>query len=913
MADNINKKITIDVEMDTAELTKTIGELNEHLDELLKKQKSAGESGKESTKSFKDIADQVKQTQTAIDTLTKSVDSNTKAFTNHKKTIDDNKDALSENIKTYLSSNSELQKNKAHLEILKQRYDDVSASFGDNSKSAKALNQEIGTLSSTITRQQEKIDKSRTVFDGHKAANDSFKNSFESIKKASGEFAPALEDTSKGFEALKTALSAAKTGFSGVGEAIKTTGLGLLMLVLQSLVDYFTKTKEGTRMLTGGLSAIKKVVDIVHQAFASFGKVIIDAVTHPVESFKKLGAVIVENILNRFDAIRVILDGIIHLDFRKIADGFVQSVTGVTHATDRMVKSFDGLKSAAVNNWKQINKAYDEGVEQAIKAEKKLKKHKPDKSPDKITQQNSVNAEMEKSIKDSIARQLQLKYEAYGNEAIAENNRYKQELDKLKEQAKNKLITKQQYAEASKQLEIVHQDNVAAIIAKYNRQDKEKTEAAQKELFELEVRGMKEGVDKQTAELKLQLKERNEQLEKADEAYLDRKQKLEKEISDAKAANPDADTGALQTLLDAQEKLLEINAQKRKLIAQQTADAINKIKADARQKELMENDQAAVDTAKGAAAKLEAEKKSLLDKYTFEFAQAQGNAAKLTALKARYEQEITALTKKAEQERKDFSVQIANDVAKTAFTIISGNIRSSSEAKIKGLEKDKAAELNNKNLTASQRAAIEARYKKKENDVKTKAFKDEQKVSVAQALINGALAITKAEAQTGVLGAFAIPLVIAKTALQVATIVAQKPPQYAKGGLHYQSDGKGALLPGYSRNDNTNAYLRSGEAIVVSEAMRDPWARNLVSAINVAYGGRDFAMTNPTRGYAIGGIFTDGGNSNRYYNQPVNDQKNLANTIAYQMINNFPPIYVDVKDINNQQNILAQTTNRVNL
>jgi hypothetical protein len=120
-------------------------------------------------------------------------------------------------------------------------------------------------------------------------------------------------------------------------------------------------------------------------------------------------------------------------------------------------------------------------------------------------------------------------------------------------------------------------------------------------------------------------------------------------------------------------------------------------------------------------------------------------------------------------------------------------------------------------------------------------------------------------------------------------------------------------LPGYSRTDNTNAYLRSGEAVVVSEAMRNPWARNLVSAINVAHGGRDFSMPNTGRGYAIGGIFTDGGNANRYYNQPVNDIKDMANTLAYQMINNFPPIYVDVKDVNNQQNILAQTVNRVNL
>jgi len=276
-------------------------------------------------------------------------------------------------------------------------------------------------------------------------------------------------------------------------------------------------------------------------------------------------------------------------------------------------------------------------------------------------------------------------------------------------------------------------------------------------------------------------------------------------------------------------------------------------------------------------------------------------------------EQIAEDEKRYNQERKDFELQAAQQVSNAAFSILQNSIRSESSAKVKQLETQKTAELNNSSLTSSQKQAIEEKYKKKEAEEKIKAFKAEQRASILQAVINGALAITKVTAQTGVLGAFVIPGIIAETAIQVATIAAQKTPQYAKGGLHYKSDGKGALLPGYSHTDNTNAYLRSGEAVVVSEAMRDPWARNLVSAINVAYGGRDFSMSNPGRGYAIGGIFTDGGNSNRYYNQPMNDQKDLANTIAYQMINNFPPVYVDVKDINNQQNILAQTVNRVNL
>ncbi|SDE89205.1 hypothetical protein SAMN05216464_110209 [Mucilaginibacter pineti] len=330
------------------------------------------------------------------------------------------------------------------------------------------------------------------------------------------------------------------------------------------------------------------------------------------------------------------------------------------------------------------------------------------------------------------------------------------------------------------------------------------------------------------------------------------------------------------------------------------------------QKDVIDKDQHNVDKAL-PWNKLEAEKQLITDKYNFEIQKA-AEAGKDTAeIRLQYEQAITDATKKNEQDRKDFAVKAAQQISDKAFSIIGNNIKSSSDAKIRGLEQDKAAELSNKSLTATQRKAIEAKYQKQEAAEKVKAFKAEQKASILQAVVNGALAITKATSQAGVLAPLVIPGIIASTAIQVATIAAQKAPQYAKGGLHYQSDGRGALLPGYSRTDNTNAYLRSGEAVVVSEAMRNPWARNLVSAINVAHGGRDFSAPNTGSGYAIGGIFTDGGNANRYYNQPVNDVKDLANTLAYQLINNFPPIYVDVKDVNNQQNILAQTVNRVNL
>ncbi|GAA3994606.1 hypothetical protein [Mucilaginibacter dorajii] len=529
-------------------------------------------------------------------------------------------------------------------------------------------------------------------------------------------------------------------------------------------------------------------------------------------------------------------------------------------------------------------------------------------------------SEAEKIRKDSLTRQLKTTFDAYGTEALAENKRYKQEVEGLNTLFDKKHISAEEYNKVNLQLESEHRNNLSQIIEKYNREDKVKAEQAQQELIALQNKGMAEGAEKQKNILIQQKNENLQLIQKSDDEIISQQQKLKIQMALAVAAGYQNDIVDLKKQLEAKENLLTINKDKRVEIEKQTQVELAKIDAESVKNEKLKKDQQAinqdqanVDGADSPSAKLAAEKQLIWDKAQYEIDTAEGNSVKIKEIETKRNKDIAALDKQNQKQRAEQAIQITQQVASAAFSLISNSIKSASEAKIKGLENDKARELSNTNLTKTQKTAIEAKYKKKENDEKIKAFKAEQKIQIAQAVINGAIAITKTLATTGM--PFAIPLIaadVAMTAIQIATIASQKPPQFARGG-RFVSDGRGALLPGYSRTDNTNAYLRSGEAVVVSEAMRNPWARNLVSAINVAHGGRDFSMRNPGNGYAIGGIYTDGGNTNRYYNQPVNDVKELANTIAYQMINNFPPIYVDVKDVNNQQNILAQTVDRVNL
>lgn len=81
----------------------------------------------------------------------------------------------------------------------------------------------------------------------------------------------------------------------------------------------------------------------------------------------------------------------------------------------------------------------------------------------------------------------------------------------------------------------------------------------------------------------------------------------------------------------------------------------------------------------------------------------------------------------------------------------------------------KQRELNAAGDNAQKREEIERKY-----------FKKEQTLAVGQAIINGALAVTKATAQTGILAPLVIPTIIAATAAQVGLILSQK---FAEGGF----------------------------------------------------------------------------------------------------------------------------------
>lgn len=298
-------------------------------------------------------------------------------------------------------------------------------------------------------------------------------------------------------------------------------------------------------------------------------------------------------------------------------------------------------------------------------------------------------------------------------------------------------------------------------------------------------------------------------------------------------------------------------------------------------------------------------------------------AEQFSAIDQQYIADSNALKKKAAQDIKDFEIQMATDAANGAFTIMQQSLASQAQAAQISLDRSKSWELQNTALTSTQKYEIEEKYRIKQGQEKVKEFKREQALSISKALIDGALGIVAAEVQPYV-APFVIPTIIAATATSIATIAAQKPPTYAQGGLHYNSDGKGSLLkgPGSGKSDSMNARLSNGEAVI--NATSTNMFKPLLSYINQAGGGRAFdsrmfANSWYTPRFASGGIFNTylpvGDNGLRPNTSAgsltarvhVDDLNSVVNAIA-----NMPAPIVDVKDIAFQQQKLTDVQDRAN-
>lgn len=159
-------------------------------------------------------------------------------------------------------------------------------------------------------------------------------------------------------QAQATATTLATTATSGMSIALKVlkfaliaTGIGAIVVVLGSLIAFLATTQAGIDKVTAVTRTLTAVFQSLLGVAQVLGEKLVNAFSNPKKLLSDLVDFVKSQVMNRFKALAIVLDGIVNLDFDKVKEGFIQGATGVENFTEK-------IKDSA----KQTKKFFDDAI-----------------------------------------------------------------------------------------------------------------------------------------------------------------------------------------------------------------------------------------------------------------------------------------------------------------------------------------------------------------------------------------------------------------------------------------------------------------------------------------------------------------------------------------------------------------------
>ena len=166
-------------------------------------------------------------------------------------------------------------------------------------------------------------------------------------------------------------------------------------------------------------------------------------------------------------------------------------------------------------------------------------------------------------------------------------------------------------------------------------------------------------------------------------------------------------------------------------------------------------------------------------------------------------------------------VQQGLQTVQTAVNAIGAVLSASTEVRLNEIEAEKNAEIQavqesslSKEKKEEKIRAIEKKYAMEKYEAEKKAFETNKALQIVNAVIAGALGVVSAFQLGPIAGAIAAVAIAATTAAQIAVIASSKmppPPKFAKGVIGLDGAGNGT-------SDSIDAKLSRGESVMTAKA-----------------------------------------------------------------------------------------------
>ena len=294
----------------------------------------------------------------------------------------------------------------------------------------------------------------------------------DDLKKGMQGVQKETEDISKSAKNAEKGVKSIGEGFKAVGLSIKAMGIGLLLEAFAILKDVFSQNQVVADKFATALGAVSKVFnDLVSFLIKNIPDVIDffkDIFENPQKHIEKLGTLIKENLIERFDsllktagylgeALSNLFEGKIAAAVESVKKAGKESVdifTGVNNSVDKAGQAIEDIGNAISKYGKETWNAAAANVELQKTAEIAAAEQA------KLVEKYDRDAEKQRQIRDNDLLSIQ--------DRIKANNELKGVLD-LQAEAMNKLAAKQkEAAEATYNLNKSTANKIALINAEAN-------------------------------------------------------------------------------------------------------------------------------------------------------------------------------------------------------------------------------------------------------------------------------------------------------------------------------------------------------------------------------------------------------------------------------------------------------------
>lgn len=455
------KIVLASLDIDMGALLKSTTELKAEIDRLKEAQKQLTKEGATASEQYVQNSADLKTLNTAYNANVKAISESTQAQAdqaNQSKLV-----ALA--LSTEAQSIKEARDQNALLNRLRN---ETNVSTAEGRAQLDALNKKLDENNAFIKENADAYLQQKINIGNYK---DSIKEAFNEMNIFNGGiggFIARSQEAGGVLPLLTNGLKGVTSGIVGMTRSALTfiaTPIGALIaalgLVLAPLIKYLTSTQEGIDKVTAATRPLQAIMQSLIGVLQNVGKYLFDAFSNPKKLLSDLADFVKSQLINRFKAFGVILDGIINLDFKKVSDGVLQAGTGVENMTDK-------IKNATKETGKFLDEAIKKGQE-LDRLEKELEKTR---IANKVTLgQLTEEVKAQNRIAEDQTKTLAQREEATRLSIIAAQN-----INKLKQQELDLEIAILKNKQSRNDTSREEEQQLAELIAKKNEANAQELE-----------------------------------------------------------------------------------------------------------------------------------------------------------------------------------------------------------------------------------------------------------------------------------------------------------------------------------------------------------------------------------------------------------------------------------------------------